>query len=164
MSLLQYVRWKEYKLCSMHALACVYRKFCKVLRFLHFYIFYLLPKFNPSSGAGISFNILSVYSKEGEWTYIRRQSKNVWDFKLTLLKGIKGTVPRDYQLQVFLWISFPQAPEYPIRAVSNSRRYSQLEVLHRCHWNRLQMEKKSSIRNVLNILFGHLWVAEVTYR
>jgi hypothetical protein len=67
MSLLQYVRWKEYKLCSMHALACVYRKFCKVLRF--FNIFYLLPKFHLSSGAGNSFNILSVYSIEGEWKH-----------------------------------------------------------------------------------------------
>jgi hypothetical protein len=32
---------------------------------------------------------------------------------------IKGTVPRDFRLQVFSWISFCQEPEYPIRAVSN---------------------------------------------
>ncbi len=25
---------------------------------------------------------------------------------------LKGTVPRDFRLQAFLWISFPQAPEY----------------------------------------------------
>ncbi len=44
----------------------------------------------------------------------------------------KGTVPRDFRLQVFSWINFPQAPEYLIRAVSNffekSQRYSQLKV------------------------------------
>ncbi len=31
----------------------------------------------------------------------------------------KGTVPRDYRLQVFFMNQFPQAPEYTIRAVSN---------------------------------------------
>ncbi len=45
---------------------------------------------------------------------------------------IKGTVSHDFRLVVFSWISFPQGPEYTIRAVSNlvenSRRYSQLEV------------------------------------
>jgi hypothetical protein len=59
-------------------------------------------------------------------------------------------------------ISFPQAPEHPIRVVSiffqNSQRFSQLKLHHQ--W---QMEK-SSIKNVLIILLGHLWVAELTYR
>ncbi len=45
----------------------------------------------------------------------------------------------------------------------NSRRYSQLKVHHRCRWHRWQMEK-SSIIEVLIILFGHLWEVEVTYR
>ncbi len=49
----------------------------------------------------------------------------------------KGTVPRDFRLST--WISFPQVPNYTIRAVSNffenSRRYSQLKVQQR------QMEK-----------------------
>ncbi len=31
---------------------------------------------------------------------------------------IKGTVSRDFRLLVFSWISFPQSPEYTIRAVS----------------------------------------------
>jgi hypothetical protein len=43
-----------------------------------------------------------------------------------------GTGPRDFRLQVFSWISFTQAPEYPIRTVSNileySRRYWKLKV------------------------------------
>ncbi len=45
---------------------------------------------------------------------------------------IKGTVSRDFRLQVFFMIQFPPAPEYPFRTVSNffenSRRYSQLKV------------------------------------
>jgi hypothetical protein len=32
---------------------------------------------------------------------------------------LKGTVPRDFRLQVRSCISIPQAPEYPIRTVSN---------------------------------------------
>ncbi len=51
-------------------------------------------------------------------------------------KPLKGTVSRDFRLLVFSWISFPQSPEYTMRAVSNffenSRTYSQLKVCHRC--------------------------------
>jgi hypothetical protein len=53
---------------------------------------------------------------------------------------LKGTVSRDFLLLVFLWISFPPAPEHPIRTVSNffenSRRYSQVQMHHRYqrHW------------------------------
>ncbi len=43
------------------------------------------------------------------------------------------------------WFSFPPAPEYSIKTVSNffenSRRYSQLRVCHRCQRHRWQMEK-----------------------
>ncbi len=43
----------------------------------------------------------------------------------------------------FSWISFPQAPGYTIRVVSNlfenSRRYSQLKVHHQCRWHRWQI-------------------------
>ncbi len=46
---------------------------------------------------------------------------------------------------------------------SNSQRYSQLKVHHRCCWHRWQMEK-SSIIKVLIILCGHLWKVELTYR
>ncbi len=45
----------------------------------------------------------------------------------------------------FSWISFPQAPEYTTRAVSNyfenSRRYLQLKVHHRCPWHRGKWKK-----------------------
>ncbi len=55
-------------------------------------------------------------------------------------KFFKGTVPRDFWLRLFSWISFPQAPEYPNMAVlnlfENSQRYLQLKVHHRCRWHR----------------------------
>ncbi len=58
---------------------------------------------------------------------------------------LKGQCHEIFDVWFFSWISFPQAPEYTIRAVSNffenSRRYSQLKVHHRCHWHRWQMEK-----------------------
>ncbi len=44
----------------------------------------------------------------------------------------KGTVSRDFLLQVFSWIIFPQAPDNKIRVISNfsenSRRYSFVKV------------------------------------
>ncbi len=58
---------------------------------------------------------------------------------------------RDFSLLVFSWIGFPQAPEYPTRAVSNFfenlRKYSQLKVDYRyqrhwwqiCHWYQQQL-------------------------
>jgi hypothetical protein len=58
---------------------------------------------------------------------------------------LKGTVPRDFRLQGWLWISFSQAPEYTIRTVSNylenSRRYSQIKVHHQCRWHLWQMKQ-----------------------
>ncbi len=51
----------------------------------------------------------------------------------------------------FSWISFPQAPDYTIRAVSNffknSRRYSQFKVHHWCRWHQWQMEKIFNQKN-----------------
>jgi hypothetical protein len=62
----------------------------------------------------------------------------------------------------FFHESVSQAPEYTVRAVSNffenSRRYSQLKVHRRRKW------KKSTIINVLIILFGQLWEVELSYR
>ncbi len=64
-------------------------------------------------------------------------------YSLHFLRKFKGTVSRDFLLLVFSWISFPQAPEYTIRAVSkffeNSRRYSQLKVDHRYQRHRWQI-------------------------
>ncbi len=78
---------------------------------------------------------------------------------------LKGTVSRDFLLLVF-FISFPPAPEYPIRTVSNffenSRRYSQLKVDTGVADTGSKWEK-SSIRKILIILLGHLWIVELTY-
>ncbi len=41
-----------------------------------------------------------------------------WDFD-GAGSWIKRTVPQDFRLQVFSWISFPQAPEYTVRAILN---------------------------------------------
>ncbi len=59
---------------------------------------------------------------------------------ISLSKGsLKGQCHEIFCFWFFSWISFPQAPEYTIRAVSNffenSRRYSQLKVDHRYQWH-----------------------------
>jgi hypothetical protein len=55
---------------------------------------------------------------------------------------LKGQCHEIFDFWFFSSISFPQAPEYTIRAVSkffeNSRRYSQLKVCHRCRWWQMQ--------------------------
>ncbi len=82
---------------------------------------------------------------------------------LTIVLVFKGTVPRDFRFQVFFsWISFPQAPEYPVRAFSNfSWWFSEIFAAQGAppggKW------KKSSFRKVL-VLFGHLWIVGLTYR
>jgi hypothetical protein len=52
-------------------------------------------------------------------------------------------VSGDFLLQVFLWITFPQAPDNNIRIISNffenSWRYSQVKVHHRCQLHRWQI-------------------------
>ncbi len=58
----------------------------------------------------------------------------------------------------FSWISFPQASDYTIRAVSNffenSRRYLQLKVCHRCQRHRWQMEKIFNQKNFNNFIWS----------
>ncbi len=74
------------------------------------------------------------------WDVWMRQYKTLRRVKILLFESC-----RKFKGTVFSWISFPQAPEYTIRAVSNffenSRRYSQLKVHHWCRWHRWQMEK-----------------------
>ncbi len=59
-------------------------------------------------------------------------------------KNLKGQCHEIFDLGFFRGISFLQAPQYPITAVSNLFkylwRYLQLKV-HHCHWPRWQMEK-----------------------
>jgi hypothetical protein len=77
---------------------------------------------------------------------------------------LKGTVTRDFRLQIFV---MNQAPEYPNRAVSNfpenSRIYSQPMVHHRVIGTGGK-RKKNFKKKSLNILFGHFWVVELIYR
>ncbi len=62
-------------------------------------------------------------------------------------------------LVFFSWISFPQAPDYIIRAVSNFFD-SQIKVCHRCQWP-VANGKNLQTENFFMISFGHLWVAEL---
>ncbi len=57
----------------------------------------------------------------------------------------KGTVPRDFRLQVFYRDRFPPRPWLyhwgHFEFFENSRRYSQLKMHHRCQGHRWQIEK-----------------------
>ncbi len=64
---------------------------------------------------------------------------------------LKGQCHEIFDFWFFSWISFPQAPEYSIRAISNffenSRRYLQFNLHHRCRWHRWQMKKFFNLKN-----------------
>ncbi len=68
-----------------------------------------------------------------------------WKSAFTAVLFLNGQCHEIFDFWFFSWISFPQAPEYITRAVSNffenSRRYSQLKVHHWCRWHRWQMGK-----------------------
>ncbi len=59
--------------------------------------------------------------------------------------SVKETVPRDFDFRFFVMNQFPPSPWISLRAASNFfeslRRYSQIKVHYRCHWQRWQMEK-----------------------
>ncbi len=73
---------------------------------------------------------------------------------------LKGQCHEIFCFWFFSWISFPLAPEYSIKTVSNffenSRRYSQLKVCHRCHWHRWQIEKIFNQKNFNNFVWSPL--------
>jgi hypothetical protein len=79
--------------------------------------------FRNSQGKGKSFE------DEGNSRVIRGWGGGSWGL-------LKGQCHEIFRFWFFSSISFPPAPEYPIRTVSNffenSRRYSQLKVDHRC--------------------------------
>ncbi len=58
---------------------------------------------------------------------------------------LKGQCHEIFDFRFFSRISFPQVPEYTIRAVlnffENSRRFLQLKVCHRWRWHRWHMPK-----------------------
>jgi hypothetical protein len=80
-----------------------------------------------------------------------------------VVNTLKGQCHEIFDFWFFSWISFPQAPEYTIRAVSNffenSRRYSQLKVCHRCRWHRWQVQKIFNHKSI-NYLVWTPWEVE----
>ncbi len=69
---------------------------------------------------------------------------------------LKGQCHEIFCFWFFLSISFPPAPEYPSRTVSNffqkSRRYWQLKIDHRCRLHRWQMKKIFNQKNFNNLV------------
>ncbi len=72
----------------------------------------------------------------------------------------KGTVPRDFPLQIFSRISFPQAPDYTITALSNLfQKFADISAAQGAPPVSL-----TSVANVktfnqksVNYFVGHLW-------
>ncbi len=73
---------------------------------------------------------------------------------------LKGRYHEIFCFWFFSWISFPQASDYTVRAVSNffqnSRRYSQLKVCHGCQQHRWQVEKTFKQKNFNNFVWTPL--------
>jgi hypothetical protein len=74
---------------------------------------------------------------------LREYNKKMVNIFFDLEILIKGTVSLDFLLLVFLWISFPPAPEYRVRTISNffknARLYSQVKVHQRYQRHRQQI-------------------------
>ncbi len=75
--------------------------------------------------------------------------------KVDLLSAgvLKGFWHEIFDFKFFSKISFPQAPEYHIRTISNffknSRRYSQMNVFRQCHWRRKKFRDKIFLKILL---------------
>jgi hypothetical protein len=79
---------------------------------------------------------------------------------------LNGQCHEIFDFWFFSWISFPQAPEYTITAnlnFSNIRGYIHSSRCTTGGNDTGDKWKKSSIRKILIILFGQLWVEELTY-
>ncbi len=104
-----------------------------------------------------------------EWSILWSPSTRVSDgfHVYCFRKQLKGQCREIFNCWFFSWISFPQAPEYTIRAVSNFFEHSLRYLQHKCTTSVIDTSgkwKKSSIIKVLIILFGHLLEVELTYR
>ncbi len=73
---------------------------------------------------------------------------------------LQGQCHEIFDYWFFSWISFPQASEYTITAISNffenSQRYSRLKVHHRCQRHRWQMAKIFKLKNFNNFVWAPL--------
>ncbi len=80
-----------------------------------------------------------------KWIFPLKSSKSLCPRNSPPPTALKGQCHEIFDFWFFSWISFPQAPEYTIRVVTNvfenSRRYSLLKVCHRCQRHRRQMQK-----------------------
>ncbi len=131
----------------------------------------LSPIFIVDTGEHLFANVYSNFRKNSKRFHWNTQGPGGTDSWKNLSQKFHVRLPFKRQCHeifdfwFFSWISFPQAPENTITAISNffkhSRRYLRLKVHHQCCWHRWQMEK-SSIRKILIILFRHLWVVELT--
>ncbi len=106
-----------------------------------------------------------VYEKD--WTIICTVHCNLrWEFQSFYADVLKGQCHEIFRFWFFSSISFPPAPEYPIRTISNffknSRRYLQLKVDHGCRWHRWQMRKIFNQKN-FNDFVGTPWIVELTH-
>ncbi len=100
-------------------------------------------------------SILILYFKKRKknFSFFFNESQKTKGFDSKLSKSCHSSFHEIFDFRYFSWISFSQAPEYPIRGVSNFSKIC--GDICKC--------KKFSIRKVLNILCGHLWVVELTY-
>jgi hypothetical protein len=76
---------------------------------------------------------------------------------------VKGTVPRDFQLQVLFMDQFPKPLSIPQGPFQIFLKICRNISSFRCTTGVVDIGgkwEKSSIREVYNILFGHLWVVE----
>ncbi len=85
------------------------------------------------------------------------------------VKALKGQCHEIFNFWFFSWISFPQAPEYTIKFVSNffenSWIYEQLKVHHRCRCHRWLMEEIFNHKSFKYFIWTPLGsTVELTYR
>jgi hypothetical protein len=83
------------------------------------------------------------------------------------IRGLKGTVPRDFRLQVFYESVSPKPLIIPLGRFEFFRKYAQIYAAQGAppvSLTPLANEKKSSIRKVSIIFLEHLCKVELTYR
>ncbi len=97
-----------------------------------------------------------------EKTFIWNQNQSLGQYFYTVSpkSSLKGQCHEIFCFRFFSWISFPPAPEYSIKTVSNffenARRYLQLKVCHRCRQHGWQMEKIFNQKNFNNFVWSPL--------
>ncbi len=125
-----------------------WRKDCNIKKKNNFNILFCL---GPGSGFSWNNKHIIIVGKKS----ININTHALWK---KLGRSLKGQCHEIFFFLFFLWISFPKAPEYTIRAVSNffenSRRYSQLKVHHRYQQHRRQILPPVSL--LLLILVANL--------